>query len=74
MSYSLVGRPDGESSLLRMMSLHLSTNRLLGRGSPRRYRRDKQWASSQRVGGPGDPVRIPDSWSTRRRWFCLMST
>lgn len=34
-TYSRVGRLDGESSLLRMMSLHLSTNRVEGTGSPR---------------------------------------
>lgn len=72
-TYSRVGSPDGESSLLRMMSLHLSTIRLEGMGSPRRKSRAKQWASSQRVGGPGEPIRTPDSWSTRRRWFCLIS-
>lgn len=35
LTYSRVGRPDGESSLLRMRSLHLSTSRLEGTGSPK---------------------------------------
>lgn len=70
-TYRRVGRPDGESSLLQIMSLHRSRKTVAGTGSPRRYTRAKHCANSQRVGGPGEPIRMADSWSIRRCWFCL---
>lgn len=55
MTYSLVGKKLGESSLFFNMSLHLLTVSNKRNVSPTEKSVDRQLANSLRVGGPGDP-------------------
>jgi hypothetical protein len=52
MTYSLIGRKDGESSLFLRISLHLLMASNKRKVSPTLNRVDKHLAISLRVGGP----------------------
>ncbi len=60
-TYSLVGRKLGESSLVRMISLHLLMVSNSEKVSPTLKMVARQRASSLRVGGPGFPLICPTS-------------
>lgn len=73
MTYSLVGRKLGESSLFLRMSLHLLTVSKRRNVSPTENSVDKQLASSFRVGGPGAPWMCVVNCSTNFFWHAFIS-
>lgn len=72
-TYSLVGRKLGESSLFFRMSLHLLTVSKSRNVSPTENRVAKHWAMSFLVGGPGEPWMCVVSCSTSFFWHPFRS-